>query len=193
MALFISRTLALSAIFSSFTLLAAPGFVSDDVYAYMHSGPSTKFRIIGSITAGAPIELLKLSDDRKFRLIKDGKGRSGWLKVEFTSKKASIRQREKSLLEQVKQLKQQDVSSSDAVATAKSRIKKLEHSLNSSNKKLQQAQESERLALSQLKGEDERLKMQWAINGGMLVGISILFGVALTFIPKKKKKNANWS
>ena len=183
MALFISRSLAFSVLFSSFSLLAAPGFVSDDVYVYMHSGPSTKFRIIGSITAGTPIELLKLSGDRKFRLIKDSKGRTGWLKVEFTSKKASIRQRQESLKQQVKQLNLQDVSSSDALTTAKSRIKKLEHSLNSSNKKLQQAQESEQHALSQLKGEDEQLKMQWAINGGMLVGISILFGVALTFIP----------
>jgi SH3 domain protein len=183
----------LGALFCSFGLFAASGFVSDDVYAYLHSGPSTKYRIVGSITAGAPIQILKRSDDGKFRQIKDEKGRTGWLKVEFTSTKPSIREHAKKLQQQVTKLEKQDVSSSDALEKAHSRVKKLEHSLNSANKKLQQAQDSERRALSQLKGEDEQLKMQWAINGGMLVGISILFGVVLTFIPKKKKKSSNWS
>ena len=190
---FFTRLATIITLFSSFGLSAAPGYISDDVYVYLHSGPGTNYRILGSIIAGTPIEILKASDDGQFNQIKDDKERIGWVKAALTSTSPSVRVNYSKLQQQLAQLQQKTMSASDELTQANNKINKLEQSLKAANGKLLQAQDSERIALAQLKGEDEQIKMQWAMNGGMLVGISILLGVALTYLPKKKKKSGNWS
>lgn len=181
-------------LFSSFGLYAASGYISDDVYVFIHTGPSNKYKILGSVKAGTPIEILKLSNDGNYQQIVDDKKRTGWIKSEFLSTTPSLRVTNERLQQRLDEINKQSDTTSDNLIQATQKINQLERALQDSNTKLIQAQESERNALSKLKGEDERIKMQWAKNGGMLVGISILFGVALTFLPKKKKKKGgNWS
>ncbi|NRA84559.1 MAG: TIGR04211 family SH3 domain-containing protein [Gammaproteobacteria bacterium] len=190
---FFVQLIAFLALFSSFGLFAASGYISDNLYTFMHSGPSTKYKIIGSITAGAKVEIISTSEDGTYVQITDAKKRTGWVKAEFTSKAPSVRIAYKNLQQQFSQLNQDKSTTSEQLLQATAKINQLEQALDSTNAKLSQAQSSEKSALSQLNGEEEYIKMQWAINGGILVGISILFGIALTFLPKKKKKSGNWS
>ncbi|NRA71684.1 MAG: TIGR04211 family SH3 domain-containing protein [Gammaproteobacteria bacterium] len=191
---FFSRFAIVMTLLCSGSLYAASGHISDNIYIFFHSGPGTNFKILGSLTAGTPIEILKQSDDGQFNKIKDPKGRTGWVKSSFTSSKNSLRVRYDNLQDKLSAIEQQASSSSNSLEQALAKVANLEQSLKQSSDELIQAKNSERLALSKLEGEDAHIRMQWLINGGVLVGFSILFGIALTFLPKKKKKSSgNWS
>lgn len=49
-------------------------YVSDDLSTYVHSGPGTKYRIVGTLNAGEAVELI--STDGGFAQVKDGRGRT---------------------------------------------------------------------------------------------------------------------
>ena len=59
-------------------------------------------------------------------------------------------------------------------------------------KKLRSA-EKENLEKSQtLASYDQTAQMQWFIRGGIVAIISLLLGIILTYLPKKKRRNDNW-
>ncbi|MGO1296709.1 MAG: TIGR04211 family SH3 domain-containing protein, partial [Vibrio sp.] len=39
-------------------LLAQEHYISDELFTYMHSGPTNKYRIIGSVNAGEKVKIL---------------------------------------------------------------------------------------------------------------------------------------
>ena len=41
-------------------------YVSDDVFVYIHSGPSLEYRIIGTLKVGTQVETLKYNQSTKF-------------------------------------------------------------------------------------------------------------------------------
>jgi len=55
-------------------------YVSDDVYIYMHSGPSLNYRIIGTLKVGTKLNTLKYDEGTKFMQVKSPTGRTGWVK-----------------------------------------------------------------------------------------------------------------
>ena len=172
---------------------ASSGFVSDNVYTYLHAGPGNQFRILGSVSAGASITIIASSEDGKYTRIRDGKEREGWIQTEFVSREQSLKNRHE-LLQQ-----QYDEATSE-IDTLKQQIARLSQ-VNSNwqqqkqqlNDQLLKAQASEQKALASLAGEDERLKMEWLIKGGGLLAGGILFGVILTFLPKRKRDRGGWA
>lgn len=62
-----------------FTSFAATQYVSDDLSIFMHSGPSTKYRIIGSIEVGTKLTTLRSNNATKFTQIKTPAGKVGWV------------------------------------------------------------------------------------------------------------------
>ncbi|MDF4405495.1 TIGR04211 family SH3 domain-containing protein, partial [Vibrio parahaemolyticus] len=65
------------------TQAAEKRYVSDDLSTYVHSGPGTKYRIVGTLNAGDEVELI--STDNKFAQVRDDKGRTVWLPVDQLS------------------------------------------------------------------------------------------------------------
>ena len=64
------------------------GYIIDDLYTYMHAGAGKNFRIIGSINAGSPLELITEQDG--YTQVKDDKGRTGWVDQRFVTKKSGL-------------------------------------------------------------------------------------------------------
>ncbi|MEH6446430.1 MAG: TIGR04211 family SH3 domain-containing protein, partial [Oceanospirillaceae bacterium] len=81
---------------------AANRYVSDQLFTYMHSGPSSQFRIIGSVNAGSVVNLIQSNAGSGYSKVTDSKGRSGWIDTKFITKEmpASLRlpQVEKALI-----------------------------------------------------------------------------------------------
>ena len=70
--------------------LASSRYISDNLFTYMHSGPSNQFRIIGSIDAGDKVTLLEENQDTGYTQIQDSEGRKGWVESRFVTTRESI-------------------------------------------------------------------------------------------------------
>ncbi|MGL6176871.1 MAG: TIGR04211 family SH3 domain-containing protein, partial [Vibrionaceae bacterium] len=40
------------------SLCAQESYISDELFIYMHAGPGTEYRILGSINAGVPVKVM---------------------------------------------------------------------------------------------------------------------------------------
>ena len=61
-------------------VLADTRYVSDNIFTYIHNGPGTQYRILGSVKAGEPLEVKAVNNDAGFTQVVDGRGREGWIK-----------------------------------------------------------------------------------------------------------------
>ena len=66
-------------------------YIVDNLYTFMHSGPSKNYRILGSVDAGTQVTLLSAEDNGYFK-IRDDKDREGWVEAKFVTENAGIQQ-----------------------------------------------------------------------------------------------------
>ena len=76
-------------------------FIRDDLFVFMHTGPTRNYRILGSIVAGEPVSVLALSNDKEFTQIKDSQDRVGWVESRFLSQDLPAQQQLQMLSEQL--------------------------------------------------------------------------------------------
>ena len=196
----------LISVFASPSLYAASTrYISDDLFTYLHSGPSNKFRIIGSVNAGDQVTFL--SEDKKtgYSQIRDLKDRDGWIKSSFISTKEGLKARVP-VLEQ--QLTETQTALAQAQTTSDQKNKALQDTLELRTTQLdelaeQNARLQEELTVLQAQSsklqdkidvEKNELLMRWFGYGGMVAGFGLLLGLILPLlIPKRRKRNNGWA
>ncbi|MGB1297500.1 MAG: TIGR04211 family SH3 domain-containing protein [Psychrobium sp.] len=179
------------AIFSAFSF-AQEAFVSDSVYTYLHTGPSAKFRILGSINAGSSITIVEQSEDKKYTKVVDSKGREGWIMSEFVSTQESLKQRYDALESRLNNQLASNENLSRESTSVKEQIVSLQQRIDSLTGELAQAKTDVTAAQEKLKGEDEEIKIQWFTRGGIMVFASFLVGVIVCSLSSRKKKRSGW-
>jgi SH3 domain protein len=179
-------------IFSSAASVAESGYISDDVYTYLHTGPSAKFRIIGSITAGTSINIIERSEDGTYTKISDGK-REGWVMSEFASTKQSLKQQYETLESKLNTQIESNQDLSQETATIKQQTSQLQEKISQLTTELATAKTDVVTAQAQLKGEDQDLQIKWLTRGGLLVLVSFVIGIIVTSLVSKKKSKSTWS
>ena len=183
---------------------AADRYISDDVYAYLHAGPSNKFRILGSIKAGETVTELARDPQTKYVHIRDADGRTGWVEGQFVQNAESFRSKlpkladalnsTKAQLSSVDERHEQDTldktnrlaEQTQALAAAQTELDELraEHEqLNSENQRL----------TSLMDDKERQIRMDWLINGGIVAGIGALVGFLLPLVPlRRKRRHDRW-
>jgi len=73
--------------------LADTRYVSDNIFTYIHNGPGTQYRILGSVKAGEPLEVKAVNSEAGFTQVVDGRGREGWIKNSELQSQISLRER----------------------------------------------------------------------------------------------------
>ncbi|WKE64757.1 TIGR04211 family SH3 domain-containing protein [Gallaecimonas kandeliae] len=167
---------------------ADPAYVSEDIFIYLHSGPSRDYRIIGSVNAGTPLEALESSND--FTKVREADGREGWVENQYLTKTPSFRVTIPKLETQLKdaQAKIETLSSgSESLASSLDNLKQDKAQLTQQVSE-QQAQIDKLQA--EVKGMDQSNLMRWFLYGGGVAGGGLLLGLLLPrLIPSKKRKN----
>lgn len=168
-------------------------YVNDDIQVFMHSGPGRQFRIIGNVTAGDPIQAVTGTEQDGFIQIRSKEGREGWVEVQYTQRSKSFR----TLLPETQDKLERSL---DRVSQLEAKIAELNSSLRVSQ---QEANEKSKLLdeantdISELEQEVETkeldIQIRWLINGGGLAISSIILGILLTYLPKKRKRNDGWA
>ncbi|NUY55630.1 arylsulfatase [Salinivibrio sp. MA351] len=199
-----------SALILLFVLVTAPqamaeNYISDELFTYMHSGPGTQYRIIGSVDAGDKITVLKRDQNAGYSQIVDSRGRKGWVKSDFVTTQPGLKERVPALEAELKKVKTALSSAQDdakaqqkgLVESLKKRnaqIEKLETHSSELNKKLIDAQNEIRALRAKIDTQKDDLLMRWFTYGGMVAGGGLLFGLVLPhLIPRKKRRRDGWA
>ena len=190
--------------FLATSVSAADRYVSDKLFTYMHKGPSSQFRIIGSLNAGTKIKLLQIDKKTGYSKVRDPRGRSGWISTKFvTSKEPSILrlpQAEKALtsantklngiadsnkaaLNKQQQNLSQQIASNQQLATQRQQLLAKIQALELDNTKLQ----------TRIANQSEEVEMYWFMRGAAIIIMGIFIGLVLPLIPRRKKKNDAWA
>ncbi len=187
----------------SLNVSAATRYVSDDVFIYLHSGPSLDYRIIGTIKVGASVTTLKYDDSTKFMQVKTQSGKTGWVNNKELQKSLPA----KTMLPTVQKELKQAQAKLDSIAAENDKILAEKIQSISDKEGLITALESEKatlqLTIEELKArnleldllqdtKDERVKMEWLLNGGGVLLFGLLLGLLIPFIPRRKKRQNNW-
>ncbi len=201
------RLLSTLAIF----LLVAPysqadtKYISDELFTYMHTGPGTQYRIIGSVNAGTPVTIVATNAKEGYVQIVDNKDRKGWIESKYVTSQPSLRTRYPELEAELKQVKQElSTAQGDAQAQTKDLIESLnqrtvqlqvlEKKTSELNQQLNDDQEEIRALRARLDTQKDDLLMRYFTYGGLVAGGGLLFGLLLPhIIPRRKKQPNGWA
>ncbi len=191
----IAITLASSLFFSA---LAADnnykqGYISDELFIYMHAGPGTNYRILGTIFAGSKIKITG-AEDNDYSEIIDDKNRATWVETKYVTSQAGLRFI-------VADLNEKMAASSDFSSKLDGEVNELKSKVNLlTNEKAKLSRELKQLTATlaktrtQIKGQDTNIQKQWFFNGAMVLGVGLLLGLILPrLFARRRGSMANWS
>ncbi|WP_427979225.1 TIGR04211 family SH3 domain-containing protein [Agarivorans sp.] len=199
------RTLsaALVSLVLAFPALAQTRYISDDLYVFIHSGPSNQYRIIGTVNAGTQINQVDYNQETEYAKITLDNGREGWVEAKFLNRSPGLAaqleqvksQLEKSEAALKQQLEQSETASADRVQqieVQQQQIEQLQASNDQLNERLQQVTEQNVQIQRELDTKDESVQMQWFINGAGVAAGGLILGLILPLIPRRKKRDNQW-
>ncbi len=191
-----------STTFFTLNVQGADRYISDQLFTYMHSGPSAQFRIIGSANAGSTVKLIQNSSG--YSKIVDAKGRTGWIDTKFLTAQtpASLRlpQVEKALNEAQNALK--TIADKNQV-TLDSKQQTLSKHIKTNKQLMSQRQDlvdqiktlktqNDQLQ-TRIDNQSEEVEMQWFIKGALVIFAGIVIGLIVPNLPRRKKKSDSWA
>lgn len=165
-------------------------FITDDVYVYIHGGPSNQYRILGSIEAGQAVTSLNETEDDYTKII-DHKGREGWVKSDLVTTTKSVRQRLPDLEAVISQTKTELQQLTDAQIVTAAALDDANKQI-SVLKQLLSATEKQRDTIKQQVASvvDEQNFIMWQ-QGGMIAGLGALIGIILVYLPRPQSRKKN--
>jgi SH3 domain protein len=167
-------------------------YISDDLFTYLHAGPGRNFRILGSVVAGTRVTLLQEDTENNFVEIIDDKQRTGWVDAEFINVSRSVRELVPGLQQQVVKTEQTILQQRESNDLLNQQIADLTSLNTNLKKKLSDAEKENTEITKTLADYDQTAQMEWFTRGGIVAVISLLLGIILTYLPKKRRRNDNW-
>ncbi len=164
------------------------GYISDELFIYMHSGAGNNYRIVGSINAGTQVKLTGEQRNGYTEII-DDKERAAWVEDKFVSEKPGLRF-------VVAELNGQLAENSDIESTLKSQLDEQQVRLTDAESKNVEltnqitALESQ-LSTTQAKlsSQDLDIKKEWFFNGAIVMGIGLILGLLLPRLASRRKSS----
>ena len=166
---------------------ATHAFISDDLFIYMHAGPGTQYKILGSLNAGEEIKATGERED-DYSQILNNKNRLAWVESKYVKSNPGIRAT-------IEILETKMANASDFSTQLDGEVNDLKSTLEISNnknklliKEVSQLKSTLADTTNQLKGQGIELEKQWFFNGAIVLIIGLIFGLV---IPKLFSRRAN--
>ena len=167
-------------------------YISDDLYTYLHAGPGRNFRILGSVQAGTQVIQLQIDAEKNFVEVIDDKQRTGWVDASFITSTQSIRELVPELQERVREASQLASQQENSNELLNQQIADLSSQNNQLKRQLDELQKENADIQNQLATKDQSAQMEWFTRGGIIALVSILVGVIIAYLPKKRRRNDQW-
>jgi SH3 domain protein len=164
------------------------GFVSNELFIYMRAGPSPNFRLVGTITAGTPVQMLQR--DGEYVQIIDDRQRTGWIEAEFYSQTPSL-QSQVSILTDRLELIQSTRARLETENTALSRdLKATQEQAKQLNRELTEQLEQLSIIEQEAQQRNRTNNIQWLTRGSIIALVSVLVGFMLgAFARRNRSRN----
>ena len=168
------------------------GFIIDDLSIFMHTGPGTNYRILGTINAGSEIKTTGKSDKGYSEII-DNKNRKTWIETKYLTAKPGLRY-------VVAELNGKIASSSDYTNQLDGEVNQLRSSVEILSKdkeklsiQLTQVDQQLKVTLTKVKDQDAKILTQRFYNGAIVLGVGLLLGLIIPkFFARRKSSMENW-
>ncbi len=183
--------------------LADTRYVSDNIFTFIHNGPGTQYRILGSIKAGEPLEVKAVNSETGFTQVVDSRGREGWIKNSELQSQISLRERLPQVEKERDELKdrlqnlngdnEKRFTEKDGQLAAQSKeIAALKVQLVSQGEELGNLKEQNDALTQSYDNQEHDMQMDWFIRGGAMVGAGILLGILLPMLPRRRSRGDRW-
>ncbi len=165
---------------------AEQAYVSEALSIWLHAGPGSNYRIIGSLSAG---EALSITGDAKgnYTPVIDGKGRDGWVESKQLSKAAGYRQQVETLQQQLANASTALTKANTQLASQGTQLKRDEQTLADLRQQLAKLQASNSELSAVREAEDQSQQLTWFKYGAMVLGSGVVLGLLLTLIPWRRQ------
>ncbi|MDP7591353.1 MAG: TIGR04211 family SH3 domain-containing protein [Litorilituus sp.] len=169
------------------------GYISDDLFIYMHAGPSTNYRILGTINAGAQIVITGKVENNYSEII-DEKKRVTWVESKYVTSKPGLRF-------VVAELNGKIASRNGLTTQLDGKINELTNNLEQLNQeklalqnKFNSIKQQFKQTKSKVRDQDTKIKTQWFFNGAMVLGVGLFLGLILPkFFTRRRSSMDSWS
>ena len=167
-------------------------YISDDLFTYLHAGPGRNFRILGTVVAGTRVTLLQEDTEKNFVEIIDNKQRTGWVDAEFINAIKSDRTLLPDLKKQVEETKNTIFQQRETNDLLSQQIASLTSQNTNLKKKLSDTEKAHEKTTQTLTEYDQTSKIEWFTRGSIVAIVSLLLGIIITYLPKKRRRGDNW-
>ncbi|MDN3557999.1 TIGR04211 family SH3 domain-containing protein [Halomonas maura] len=179
----------------------AARWVSDELTTYVRSGPTDGYRIVGTLTAGAPVEVLETNGD--YTRVRSESGDVVWVPSSELQDSPSAQVRLPELEARVQALSEElsginetwesrMASMTETLEVREQRIAQLE----ARNHELEGETERSRATLRELQArldtQEEDLLMRYFMYGGGVAGAGLLVGLIMPHLPRRRRKRDRW-
>ncbi len=183
----------------SFPLLAedAPsnlvsGYISDDLFIYMHSGAGNNYRILGSINSGTEVKVTGNNENNYSEII-DEKNRNVWVESKYVSLKPGLRFVIAELNERLANTTSDTDNMSEELTASRNTIEKLSEEKSLLNNEISELNKTLISTRSQLKDQDTNIKKEWFFNGAIVLIIGLVLGLIIPRLTARRKGSMdNW-
>lgn len=178
-------------------------YVSDDLSTYVHSGPSARYRIAGSLNSGEKVTVINVNNETGFVQVRDGKNRDVWLPKEMLSATPSLKERVPAMEDEIKTLRGKlaniDGTWNDKTADIQNRVAASDDIINNLKKENDSLRNQVVVAKKkldaisvQLDDKQRDIILQWFMYGGGVAGVGLLLGLLLPHMVPRRKKKDRW-
>jgi len=183
--------------------LADTRYVSDNIFTFIHNGPGTQFRILGSVKAGEPLEVKAVNNEAGFTQVVDGRVREGWIKNADLQGEISLRERLPQVQKELEELKarlqnlngdneKRFTEKNGKIAEQSKEIDSLKAQLASQSEEMGNLKEQNEALTRSYDNQEHDMQMDWFIRGGAMVGGGILLGILLPMLPRRRSRGERW-
>jgi len=182
----------LSVAFSIQTQAAEKGYISDDLSIFMHAGPGTNYRILGTINAGTQIATTGKSSNEYSEII-DDKNRITWVESKYITSQPGLRFVVADLNAKIANSSDYNVQLDGKMNELKSTVEQLNQEKTKLQTEFKQVQQQLEKTQNKVKDQDTNIKKQWFFNGAIVLGIGLILGLILPkFFARRRSAMDSW-
>ncbi|MCC2617972.1 TIGR04211 family SH3 domain-containing protein [Aestuariibacter halophilus] len=167
-------------------------YVTDNLYTFLHAGPGRNYRILGSVEAGTRVTQLQVDAENNFVEVIDDKQRTGWVDGTFITSELTIRERVPILEQRLQEANEQLAEQEALNQRLNQQVQTLTTQNEQVNKQLSELQSRNQDIQQELNTSDQTAQIQWFTRGGIVALASIILGVIIAYLPKKRRRNDQW-
>jgi SH3 domain protein len=168
-------------------------YITDKLSTFIHTGPGTNYRILGTVFAGSTINITGLQENDYSEII-DDKSRKAWIETKYVTTEPVLRISIEELNKKISSNNNYTSQLDGQVNTLTSRVNTLLSEKKTLTTKLQSVSDELEQTRLKVKDQDMNILKEWFFTGAIVLGIGLILGLMLPkLFTRKRNTMQSWS